>query len=120
MNENLWAPCTRKHKKHTARQCPAPTQSQAGQVPPTRETSLREGERQLPCLSRGSLECPWGDLPPRLWADPFSLAGESAEGKGLRRSCWLHATALFLILVVPLSPPRPRLHSLRPPQENPG
>ncbi|KAK1794079.1 hypothetical protein P4O66_010987 [Electrophorus voltai] len=54
MNANLRALCTLKHKKHTAWQCPAPTQYQAGQVQPTRETSLREGERQLPCFFQDS------------------------------------------------------------------
>ncbi|KAK1798124.1 hypothetical protein P4O66_000621 [Electrophorus voltai] len=32
---------------------------------------------------RSYQERPRGDLPPGLWADPSSLAGKSAEGKGL-------------------------------------
>ncbi|KAK1804338.1 hypothetical protein P4O66_020353, partial [Electrophorus voltai] len=63
-------------------------------------------------------ERPRGGFPLRLWADPSSLTGESAEGKGLRRSCWLHPTALFLVIMVLLGPPRPRFNSLRPPPRN--
>uniref|UniRef100_A0AAY5EWV1 Cytochrome P450, family 2, subfamily N, polypeptide 13 n=1 Tax=Electrophorus electricus TaxID=8005 RepID=A0AAY5EWV1_ELEEL len=46
------------------------------------------------------------------------FAGESAEEKGLGRSRWLHATALFLVVVVPLGPPWPGLNRLRPPPRN--
>ncbi|KAK1792669.1 hypothetical protein P4O66_012607 [Electrophorus voltai] len=73
----------------------------------------------LSAISKEDLtERPRGGLPPRLWADPSSLAVESNEGKGLRRSRWLHLTALCLVAVVPLGPPRPRFNSLRPPPRN--
>ncbi|KAK1791350.1 hypothetical protein P4O66_013367, partial [Electrophorus voltai] len=58
-------------------------------------------------------------MPLRLWADPSSLTGESTEGKGLKRSCWLHPTALFLVVVVPLGPPQLWLNSLSPPAPPP-
>ncbi|KAK1802172.1 hypothetical protein P4O66_021845 [Electrophorus voltai] len=108
MNANLRAPCTRKHRTH----CTAVPD--AHPVPGGRGAASK-GDRQLPCLSQSGPERPRGGLPPRLWADPSSLAGQCAEGKGVRRSRWLPPTALFLVVVVPVGPPRPRLK----PQEIP-
>ncbi|KAK1786182.1 hypothetical protein P4O66_017896, partial [Electrophorus voltai] len=65
-------------------------------------------------------ERPRGGLPPRFWADPSSLTGEFAEEKGLRRSQWLLPSALFLVIVVPLGPPQPRLNSLSHPKNSWG
>ncbi|KAK1793801.1 hypothetical protein P4O66_001530 [Electrophorus voltai] len=49
-------------------------------------------------------ERPKGSLPPGLWADPSSLAGESAEGKGL----WLQLCRLE----IPIAPPNRPLSGL--------
>ncbi|KAK1797410.1 hypothetical protein P4O66_008773, partial [Electrophorus voltai] len=69
-------------------------------------------------------EHPRGSLPPRLWADPTSLTGGSAEGKGFELPLSpleipiLHPTTLSLVGVVPLIPPRPRLNSLPFPERS--
>ncbi|KAK1806798.1 hypothetical protein P4O66_005279 [Electrophorus voltai] len=66
MNTNLQAPCTCKQTHSTA-------------MPGAHLVLGGPG-----ATSKGDLmEHPRGGLPTRLWADPFSLTGESAEGKRL-------------------------------------